>query len=123
MATDHAAGTAERRIHTGELRAVTLSFVYFFCVLAAYYILRPVREQLFAAVGITLGSLAYGQGWVTVGVLTGVALVSGMISSIVHSCSDSATRGICSSWHSGSPPLSCVRSCCCPRSGCGWPTC
>ncbi|WP_460714336.1 NTP/NDP exchange transporter [Lysobacter terrae] len=30
---------------------MVLSFAYFFCVLAAYYILRPVREQLFAAVG------------------------------------------------------------------------
>jgi len=51
MATHHGADSAGRRIHTGELRAVTLSFIYFFCVLAAYYILRPVREQLFAAVG------------------------------------------------------------------------
>ena len=51
MGTYHAAGETGRRIHTGEWRAVMLSFVYFFCVLAAYYILRPVREQLFAAVG------------------------------------------------------------------------
>ncbi|MDX3641930.1 FUSC family protein [Streptomyces sp. MB09-02B] len=52
---------------------------------AAAYRMRLLNiavPQLFAAVGITLGSLAYGQGWVTVGVLTGVALVSGMISSI-----------------------------------------
>ncbi|MFC5569769.1 NTP/NDP exchange transporter [Lysobacter yangpyeongensis] len=51
MGTIHDAGVAARRIHLGEWRAVLLSFVYFFCVLAAYYILRPVREQLFAAVG------------------------------------------------------------------------
>jgi AAA family ATP:ADP antiporter len=50
MGTYHAAD-AGRRIHTGEWRAAVLSFAYFFCVLAAYYILRPVREQLFAAVG------------------------------------------------------------------------
>ncbi|MEI5524747.1 FUSC family protein [Streptomyces brasiliscabiei] len=52
---------------------------------AAAYRMRLLNiavPQLFAAVGITLGSLVYGQGWVTVGVLTGVALVSGMISSI-----------------------------------------
>ncbi|GAB3349351.1 NTP/NDP exchange transporter [Lysobacter tyrosinilyticus] len=49
--THNVAGPAGRRVHTGEWRAVMLSFVYFFCVLAAYYILRPVREQLFAAVG------------------------------------------------------------------------
>ena len=53
MATIHAAGTSGRRIHTGEWRAVTLSFVYFFCVLTAYYVMRPVREQLSAAVGST----------------------------------------------------------------------
>ncbi|MCC9706860.1 FUSC family protein [Streptomyces sp. MNU76] len=52
---------------------------------AAAYRMRLLNiavPQLFAAVGITLGSLVFGQGWVTVGVLTGVALVSGMISSI-----------------------------------------
>lgn len=50
MGTFHVAD-ANRRIHSGEWRAAALSFTYFFCVLAAYYILRPVREQLFAAVG------------------------------------------------------------------------
>ncbi|MFF7388708.1 FUSC family protein [Streptomyces scabiei] len=52
---------------------------------AAAYRMRLLNiavPQLFAAVGITLGSLVFGQGWVTVGALTGVALVSGMISSI-----------------------------------------
>ncbi|MDC0770470.1 FUSC family protein [Streptomyces sp. HD] len=38
--------------------------------------------QLFAAVGVTLGSLVYGHGWVAVVAVTGVALVSGMISTI-----------------------------------------
>ncbi|GAB3378096.1 NTP/NDP exchange transporter [Lysobacter fragariae] len=42
---------SEAAIHSSEKRAVAISFVYFFCVLAAYYILRPVREQLFSAVG------------------------------------------------------------------------
>jgi AAA family ATP:ADP antiporter len=41
------------RVHAGELRALALSFTYFFCVLAAYYMIRPVREQLVAAVGST----------------------------------------------------------------------
>lgn len=52
---------------------------------AAAYRMRLLNiaiPQLFAAAGITLGALVYGQGWATVGVLTGVALVSGMISSI-----------------------------------------
>ncbi|MEU9980518.1 FUSC family protein [Streptomyces sp. NPDC050856] len=38
--------------------------------------------QLFGALGVTLGTLVHGRGWAAVGVLTLVALVSGMISSI-----------------------------------------
>src|SRR3546814_6252145 len=48
------------RVHGGEWRAVVLSFVYFFCVLAAYYVVRPVREQLSAAVGSTQLPWFYG---------------------------------------------------------------
>ncbi|HEV2607763.1 MAG TPA: translocase [Xanthomonadaceae bacterium] len=36
-----------------ERRALAIAFVYFFCVLAAYYLLRPVRDQFSAAVGST----------------------------------------------------------------------
>jgi ATP/ADP translocase len=35
-----------------EWPAVILAFFYFFLVLAAYYVLRPVREQLSAAIGV-----------------------------------------------------------------------
>ncbi|MFG3286886.1 FUSC family protein [Streptomyces sp. NPDC048111] len=38
--------------------------------------------QLYGALGVTVGSLVFGHGWVAVGALTLVALVSGMISSI-----------------------------------------
>ncbi|MEU8525541.1 MULTISPECIES: FUSC family protein [Streptomyces] len=38
--------------------------------------------QLFGALGVTLGSLVFGHGWTAVAVVTLVALVSGMISSI-----------------------------------------
>ncbi|MFI1811152.1 FUSC family protein [Streptomyces sp. NPDC020422] len=38
--------------------------------------------QLFGALGVTLGTLVFGQGWLAVAVLTLIALVSGMISSI-----------------------------------------
>lgn len=41
------------RVQAGEWPAVALSFLYFFCVLAAYYVIRPLREQLAAAVGST----------------------------------------------------------------------
>ncbi|MFF8808134.1 FUSC family protein [Streptomyces omiyaensis] len=38
--------------------------------------------QLFGALGVTLGTLVFGHGWIAVATLTLVALVSGMISSI-----------------------------------------
>lgn len=52
------------RVHSGEWHAVVLSFLYFFCVLAAYYMLRPVREQLTAAVGSTQLPWFYGATFV-----------------------------------------------------------
>ncbi|MGX1882261.1 FUSC family protein [Streptomyces sp. NPDC055287] len=45
-------------------------------------LLNIAVPQLFGAIGVTLGTLVYGQGWLAVGVLTFVALVSGMISTI-----------------------------------------
>ncbi|MER7837333.1 FUSC family protein [Streptomyces sp. NPDC096040] len=45
-------------------------------------ILNIAVPQLFGAVGVTAGALVYGQGWLTVVVVTGIALVSGMISTI-----------------------------------------
>ncbi|MFG2293351.1 FUSC family protein [Streptomyces sp. NPDC048603] len=45
-------------------------------------ILNIAVPQLFGAVGVALGALVYGRGWLAVGALTLVALVSGMISTI-----------------------------------------
>lgn len=45
-------------------------------------ILNIAIPQLFGAVGVTLGSLVYGQGWLAVWAVTSIALVSGMISTI-----------------------------------------
>lgn len=45
-------------------------------------VLNIAVPQLFGAVGVALGTLVFGHGWLAVGVLTLVALVSGMISSI-----------------------------------------
>ncbi|MCP3819388.1 FUSC family protein [Streptomyces sp. A3M-1-3] len=45
-------------------------------------ILNIAVPQTFGAIGVTLGTLVYGEGWLAVAVLTLVALVSGMISSI-----------------------------------------
>jgi len=44
---------ARPAIQRHEWFAVAVAFVYFFCVLAAYYVIRPVRDQLSAAVGST----------------------------------------------------------------------
>ncbi|MGW3203891.1 FUSC family protein [Streptomyces sp. NPDC001135] len=45
-------------------------------------ILNIAVPQLFGAVGVTLGTLAYGHGWYAVAAVTGIALLSGMISTI-----------------------------------------
>ena len=66
------------RIHSGEMYAVALSFVFFFCVLAGYYVMRPLREQLSAAVGSTQLPWFYAATFVATLALTPVfaALVS-----------------------------------------------
>lgn len=78
MAPIDVAGTVGRRIRTGEWWAVVLSFAYFFCLLTAYYVMRPVREQLSAAVGSTQLPRFYAATFVATLALTPVfgALVS-----------------------------------------------
>ncbi len=39
------------RIKAEEWYAVILSFIYYFCILGAYYVIRPMRDQLAAEVG------------------------------------------------------------------------
>ena len=39
-------------VERDELPALAWAFVYFFCLLAAYYILRPVRDEM----GVLSGS-------------------------------------------------------------------
>lgn len=45
-------------------------------------VLNIAVPQLFGAVGVAVGTLVFGHGWLAVAVLTLIALVSGMISSI-----------------------------------------
>ncbi|MYW68841.1 FUSC family protein [Streptomyces sp. SID8379] len=45
-------------------------------------ILNIAVPQLFGAVGVTVGSAVYGHGWLAVGIVTAVALASGMISTV-----------------------------------------
>lgn len=72
MASSHATEQPQRRVRSGEWHAVALSFTYFFCVLAAYYVIRPVREQLTAAVGSTQLPWFYGATFLATLVLTPV---------------------------------------------------
>ncbi|MEO7431046.1 MAG: MFS transporter [Dokdonella sp.] len=46
-------------IQRHEWFAVVVAFTYFFCVLAAYYVIRPIRDQLSAAVGSTALPIFY----------------------------------------------------------------
>lgn len=57
-------------IQRHEWSAVIVAFVYFFCVLAAYYIIRPVRDQLSAAVGSQELPFFYGVVFVVMLALT-----------------------------------------------------
>jgi AAA family ATP:ADP antiporter len=57
-------------IQSHEWFAVGIAFVYFFCVLAAYYVIRPVRDQLSAAVGSTSLPIFYAATFVATLVLT-----------------------------------------------------
>lgn len=72
MAPSHDDGVSARRIQGGEWQAVALSFLYFFSVLAAYYVIRPVREQLTAAVGSTQLPWFYAATFLATLVLTPV---------------------------------------------------
>jgi AAA family ATP:ADP antiporter len=51
-------------IQRHEWFAVVVAFAYFFCVLAAYYVIRPVRDQLSAAVGSTQLPIFYAATFV-----------------------------------------------------------
>jgi len=55
-----------------EVRAVWIAFAYFFCVLAAYYVVRPIRDQLSAAVGSTALPIFYTATFVATLSLTPV---------------------------------------------------
>ncbi|MFC3550943.1 NTP/NDP exchange transporter [Lysobacter cavernae] len=72
MTASHDESTPAGRVHGGEWNAVILSFTYFFCILAAYYVIRPVREQLLAAVGSTQLPWFYAATFVATLALTPV---------------------------------------------------
>jgi AAA family ATP:ADP antiporter len=58
------------RVQQGEWPALFVSFAYFFCVLTAYYVIRPVRDQLSGAVGSTQLPWFYGATFIATLLLT-----------------------------------------------------
>jgi AAA family ATP:ADP antiporter len=74
--TDQPASRGFPGLHTGverhEWPALILAFAYFFFVLAAYYVLRPVREQLAAAAGVQVLLSFYTVTFIATLVLTPV---------------------------------------------------
>jgi AAA family ATP:ADP antiporter len=61
-----------KAVRPHEVRAVAISFAYFFCVLAAYFVIRPVRDQFSAAVGSTSLPIFYGAVFIATFALTPV---------------------------------------------------
>ncbi|MGO1071832.1 NTP/NDP exchange transporter [Lysobacter sp. CA199] len=78
MSAVQGASLSTGRVYTGEWRAVALSVGYFFCVLTAYYVIRPVRDQLSAVVGSTQLPWFYAATFVATLALT--PLFSGLVS-------------------------------------------
>lgn len=66
------------RVQRGEWPALFVSLGYFFCVLTAYYVIRPVREQLVGAVGSMQLPWFYGATFVVTLALT--PLFAGLVS-------------------------------------------
>lgn len=65
------------RVRHGEWPALLLSMVYFFCVLCAYYVLRPVREQFTAIAG------SQGLLWLYVATFAGTLLLTPLFAALV----------------------------------------
>ncbi|MEV7869822.1 FUSC family protein [Streptomyces sp. NPDC088124] len=84
MATPLAVGIAADRPAYGALASLGALYGVIGDTADAYRmrIFNIAVPQFFGAVGVTLGTLVFGRGWWAVGVLTLLALVSGMISSI-----------------------------------------
>lgn len=64
-------------IRPAEGRAVLLSAAYFFFVLSAYYILRPIRDEMGAAGGVD------NLPWLFTGTLVGMLLVQPLFAALV----------------------------------------
>ncbi len=64
-------------IREGEVQAVGWSFAYFFLVLASYFVIRPIRDQMGVASG------AENLAWLFSGTLVGMLLLHPIFSALV----------------------------------------
>lgn len=64
-------------VRRDERAPLALAFVYFFCVLAAYYVLRPIRDEMGVAGGVA------NLPWLFLGTLSATMLVSPLFSRLV----------------------------------------
>lgn len=65
------------RVRRDERLPLALAFVYFFCVLAAYYVLRPIRDEMGVAGGVA------NLPWLFLGTLSATMLISPLFSRLV----------------------------------------
>ena len=64
-------------VEPGEVRAMTTSFVFFFFVLSSYFILRPIRDAVGVAAGVS------GLPWLWTGTLAVMLVANPLFSSLV----------------------------------------
>lgn len=64
-------------LREGEGAALAWSFIYYFCLLCAYYILRPIRDEMGVAGGVD------NLAWLFTGTLVGMMLIHPVFTSLV----------------------------------------
>jgi AAA family ATP:ADP antiporter len=64
-------------VQPGEVAALAWSWLYFFCILSAYYVIRPIRDEIGAAGGVDR------LPWLFAGTLIGMALANPLFSALV----------------------------------------
>ena len=64
-------------IREDEVHAVGWSFAYFFLVLASYFVIRPIRDQMGVAGGVE------NLAWLFTGTLVGMLLLHPIFSALV----------------------------------------
>lgn len=65
-------------LREGEGAALAWSFTYYFCLLCAYYILRPIRDEMGVAGGVD------NLAWLFTGTLVGMMLIHPVFTSLVR---------------------------------------